>query len=187
MSEKKDSLWLFPLFGGIIAFIAVLTPVAFAIYYEWPVGYYITREIWMWGFFIDRFYSYTVGFITRFTFSTDPSEVAVEVLATGMILVGIIGLIASANTYRRNRIRKYWVPFTLLMIGGLLIYVIGLEVLTYLNVGQDFWGIFYPGFGVFGPPIGAILSFIGYGLSKKELKERSKPLTPSTSKDTTVS
>ena len=172
MGDIRDYQWAFPLVGGVIALLALLTPVAYFSSYSGSMN------IWMWGLFSIDAYGY--GSITRFT--QDPGEITLSLISSAIVLICTIAIISSAASCRRNmrigKIKKNaWLPLSIMVIVGTALWMIGMEALTYAY-GYSFWSAVSPGFGVIGTFLGAILSIIGFGVSKMSPKETREVILP---------
>ncbi|MFX1389792.1 MAG: hypothetical protein ACFE9Z_07015 [Promethearchaeota archaeon] len=162
MGDIKEKAWAFPVVGGIIALIALLTPASYI------SEYYVSMYVWMWGLFSVQVYGY--GGYTRFT--ADPGELTISLLCTIFILINIIAMVViGALNKRQGTSEKNWVAPSVLVIVGTIIYIAGLEINTYLIGGFSYWQNVNPGFGVIGMFIGSIISLIGIGV----LKSRTRP------------
>jgi len=178
MSERKDNMqyiWITPLFGGLLAFIGLLTPAA-------TLSTYIfgsSAQIWMWGLFSVRIWDIYEGHITTTRITGDPIELTISIIATLVVLIGVIGLFSSANTSRKLGFAKQKgvVPSIILIIGA-LIWIIGFEVYSQISTGASFWDFMGPGFGVIAPFLGAVVTLIGYAAVKTSPKRPQEPVTP---------
>ncbi len=171
---SKEYNWLIPLFGGIIALIGFVTPAA-------SISNFIsTLNIWMWGLFsIKEFDYYTLNYYTATQFTINPIEIIISLISSLIVLIGIISLIAKANSYRKNQsLEGKWISPSILLIIGSLIWIVGMEIYSQIDIGLSFWTFISPGFGVIGPFFGAIITLIGYAVIRSKPKQPREVITP---------
>ncbi len=157
MGDIREKAWAFPIVGGIIALIALLTPTAYLSEY---LG---SMYVWMWGLLSVQLYGY--GSNTQFT--EEPGELMISIICTIIVLISIIAMLASGSSNKKFRATaKSWVAPSVFLMIGTIIYIVGLEINTYNIGGFSFWSNINPGFGVIGMFLGGIVSLIGYGVSK---------------------
>jgi len=172
MGEIKDYVWAFPLVGGVLGLISLLTPTA---YFSYPGS---TMNIWMWGLF-----SVQIGYqsITRFT--ADLAELSLSLTCSAIVLISLIALISSGTSHKKKMRmgvmkKAAWLTPSILLIIGTLMWMVGLELISIYGVGFSFWSNMNPGFGVIGMFISAALSIIGYGVSKMKAPRREEIIIP---------
>ncbi len=173
MGDNTEHIWILPLIGGIVALIGLLTPAAsVSILYN-------SVQVWMWGLFSIRQFDYLqLGYITTTRFTQSPVELIISISATLLVFSGALGLVSSANSSRKTGITgKKWITPSILLIVGALVWIIGIEISTQIDVGMSFWEYINPGFGVIGPFLGAILSLIGYAAAKMSPKRPKEVIT----------
>jgi len=72
-----------------------------------------------------------------------------------------------------------WLPLSILVIIGTIIWMAGMEILSLsYSIPFSFWGQVNPGFGVIGMFLGASLSIIGYGVSKMSSRQPREVIIP---------
>lgn len=167
-SSVKDYNWAFPLIGGIIALIALLTPAG---YYS---DYSGSMNFWMWG--LLSIYAYGYGGIT--TFTHDPGEIIISATSTIIVLISIIMIITKANRTRNYGDESKWLGASISLIIGTIIWIAGIEINGQIYSGISIWSIINPGFGVIGMFLGAILAIIGHAVSKMSHKQPRDLIVP---------
>jgi hypothetical protein len=155
-SSIKEYDWAFPLVGGIIALIALLTPAA---YYSTFSG---SMNVWMWGLF--SIYAYGYGSIS--TFTQDPGELFISISSSILVLISIIVIISKANKTRNYGDKSKWLGASISLIIGTIFWIVGMEINGQIFASVSIWSILNPGFGVIGMFFGAILAIIGHGVNK---------------------
>ncbi len=170
MVEIKNYIWIIPLIGGIIILIALVTPAAYN--YDYSGFYYI----WSWGLFAyeDRrpFVDY-FGKNNKFIGFNDNFVILITSICSSLfVLFCALIIIKSAIKYKkdtqeeRKTLEKCLVPSTIL-ISFSVVMVSLIEILFINCYERSFWGSYFPGFGTIGMFIGAVLTIIGYYISKK--------------------
>jgi len=170
---------------GIITLISVFTP---AIYFDEIA---ITEYYWMWGLY----YNYILGYgsNTLLIPLEQPSKYMIPIFLSGIFSALIIflcslALIASANKVRLGKkdpkdVSNSWIGLGIVLIFSSISYIIATGItmnnyveyvfsqLPYYYTVPDIWDVYNPGFGIFGPFIGAASSII-IGIASKKIKPR---------------
>lgn len=150
----KKYTWLFPFIGGFITIIGLLTPIA---------NFMNLFQIWMWGLVISRFYDFSVEFIN------DTIILNIGILSSIILMIFSFILIVTGYFYKRGyfdnyKISKIWIGCGIIVLIATIIPLVALDFYYsewFYTVG--IWVYCDPGFGAFGPIIGAVLS-IGIGV-----------------------
>lgn len=189
MANMKDYIWVFPIIAGILAFIAIVTPVA-----SINLMGTVTANLWMWDLYI---YNYG-GMLVGTDFITEPMVMIPSLIATILIAIGGVGSLVSGITLKRNdKIRKVIIPsailgilFILAELLWLILVPLNFPIESYLGppppgVTYDFWNINAYGismslhtvnFGVIGGFLAAGLAFGGAGAAYYYSKEREEKI-----------
>ena len=169
MGDIRDYTWAFPIVGGALALIALLTPAA----YISIAGDSI--YVWMWGLISIQSYGY--GSATQFT--EDPGELIISIICSLLVLISTIVIISKGNSIRTYpKLSKSWVAPSILLIIGTIVWMVGMEINSIVFYGISLWALINPGFGVIGMFLGGALSLIGYGVSKISPKEAREVIIP---------
>ncbi|MFX1321818.1 MAG: hypothetical protein ACFFAQ_09240 [Promethearchaeota archaeon] len=179
MADIKDYLWVFPIVGAIFGIITFLAPAA-----DWTYSYggYISIDwyCWIWGL-TSVSASYGPYSTNEFGLITDNMVLAVSIISTIIIAIGIVvliigGVLSKRSTqYNMNLIIMSSIGALLLLIGP-IIWLIGADwpIIGEITTppGYDFWDWFDVNFGIIAPFIGTAIAFIGVGLYYYYLKEK---------------
>lgn len=173
MTEIRDYVWAFPLTGGVIALIAILTPAA---YITVPGN---SMYVWMWGLLSIQLYGYSN--VTQFT--QDPGELIISIICSVLVLIGTFAIISSAVSCRKKMRmgivkRAGWLIPSILLIIGTISWMIGMEINSNIFYGMSLWTYINPGFGVIGMFLGGAVSIVGYGVSKMKGPRREEIFIP---------
>lgn len=169
MTDIRDYTWAFPIVGGVLALIALLTPAA---YIGIPGN---SMSVWMWGLISIQSYGY--GSVTNFT--QDPGELIISITCSLIVLISTIVILSkgvSIRTYPGSG--KSWVAPSILLIIGTIGWMVGMEINTQVFYGISLWAYISPSFGVIGMFLGGAVSLIGYGVSKMSPKETREVIIP---------
>lgn len=166
----EDYLWAFPLLGGILTFIAILTPASFL--FEGGVSIFI----WMWGLAsinISNYYE-TINLVI---FTDNPLILIPSIIISVVILLNIIILFLSSYFYRRDRnkgkvVNSRGLIASIFIIISTILWMISMEITFFTGSGISFWFNNNVGFGVLGVFLGAGLGIMGYGFSKYIRREK---------------
>ena len=178
MAEIKDYLWAFPIVGAVLGIITFLAPAA-----DWTMsvyGYSIDWYCWIWG--LSSFGASTGYYsASELGLTTDGSLLAVSIISTIVIAVGIVVLIIGglqskrSTQFNRNIIIMSSIGALLLLIGP-IIWLVGADwpIIDPITAppGEEFWDWFDVNFGIIAPFIGAVVAFIGVALYYYYLKEK---------------
>ncbi|MFX1357010.1 MAG: hypothetical protein ACFFA8_06960 [Promethearchaeota archaeon] len=150
----KNKLWIFSLFSGIIAVIALLTP-------AWGISVSsYSFIVWLWGLEIS-------------------TDLGIRFVSTQFLIIGIIssilisisGLLLILTSYKNHkknaRFGNFWIIQGLIIIIAPIIYIVGLEIQF-----PGFFGEYLPGTVFLGPLISGFLAiFVGVADKKLFLKK----------------
>lgn len=173
MGEIRNYIWTFPLLGGILTLIALLTPAV----YIYEIGDYIF--LWIWGLFSVQIHDYYYDTTYNLTTFTDNELILIpSIICSVFIFVGILALFSSSYSFRKE-IKKGNIeknrglaPSIIIMISTIA-WMISMEISFIVGPGSmSFWSAYNVGFGVIGMFLGAIFGMIGYGVSKYMAKQR---------------
>ena len=176
LRENYEYVWSIPLIGGILAIIAVVTPVA---YFD-TMG--VNWSWWVWALSVMG----VSGLGSESIFITDLDIMIPSLITTGIMILSIISLLSLAIKVRARRLDTKHFESVSIIIGVLLIgitiyYLSAIDVAFYdglviagvpFPAGLHFWEVFNPSFGVIGPFLSALLAFIGAGVFRSYSKRR---------------
>ncbi|KKN86711.1 hypothetical protein LCGC14_0266740 [marine sediment metagenome] len=150
----KKHWWAFPFIGGILAFLGVLTPIAFFDSYFY---------IWMWGLVLPRMFDNSFEFIDdKIIFITGISTTIVIVLFS--IVLIITSYLYRQGYFDKKKIGNLWIGCGVLILSGTIVSLVSLEFYTYKgNFTYGIWDFLNAGFGAMGPIFGSILA-MGMGI-----------------------
>lgn len=149
----KNYTWVFPIVGGIISIIGVLTPLA---------TFYNYFYIWMWGLVFSRLYGISIEFINNpFIFSIGISTSILIVICSVTLI--ITGFLYNRSHYTDKKISKLWLSCGFIILICTVISLIIVDFYTYNGMFiYGIWEICDPSFGAIGPILGSVLA-IGIG------------------------
>ncbi|UCC19316.1 MAG: zinc ribbon domain-containing protein [Promethearchaeota archaeon] len=178
MGDIRNYSWAFPIGGGFLAIIALLTPSA---YYS---DYYQTFNFWMWGLVSYQIYDYYYGSQNIVMFTDVPQTLSLCIICSILIIICIIGILSSGSSYRRKMRsnisdKAKWLAPSILLIIGAIIWMVGMEIISLTTpYPTSFWSTINPGFGVIGMFLGGAVSIIGYGISRMKPQETREIILP---------
>ena len=198
MGNWKEYIWVIPIVGAIIAFIAIAFPAAVSTSLDsemmGPAPWDI--EMWLSGHFEFGSESGSISDLNDlFSGLLKLPEAAFTICIIGVVIGAIITVISGVIGFRErsgksdSRLGDYRKHITLLG-GGLmvlfsLIFIIWLEADASLFSGEtidivvdEYYFQFMPGFGVIGPIIGGVLCITSAFMGPIQTKERIIPETP---------
>jgi hypothetical protein len=148
MVEFKKFLWTLPIFSAILALIGLITPVAYVIYSEGGLFF------WLWALNIRT----NTGEIW---FNTDTLAMVGAVTETIVIILAIVIILFTVFQVRKGeknlkRIKILWLICGFLLTLAPIGYIIGAEF--YIS---EFWTNYSVGFGIIGPFIAAAIIILG--------------------------
>ncbi|MHA2259921.1 MAG: hypothetical protein ACXACO_18310 [Promethearchaeota archaeon] len=173
-SKVKDYTWTFPLFGGLLIIFALLTPSAF---YFSKGRYY---NLWAWGLLVYKNQGSNHLLLVDsniFYFTSIISSIIIIICAFLLISTGVV---LKKNIKRNIQINRRWKLPAWISIITMMIWMIIFELNTTMFISGEgsgdmnvirvlsFWGIFHPGFGVFGVFLGGLISIIGSIMEEKK-------------------
>ncbi len=169
MKEIKKLVWIFPLIGGIITLIALLTPAAYFIYRS--PSFTSDFYLWMCNLYFSHRFEFGI-YTTIIEFDTQLIGLIPSIILSLIITILSILTITTAIKCRKGtmNINISWMVSAVVIIIATIIWMIMMEVSRRVLYGHQFWGIFNPGFGVIVPFIGAGLEIVGYIFLKKTLR-----------------
>ena len=160
MSEVRKYIWIMPFIGSIITAISLFTPAI------------ISRVSPHQLIFMNGFYLYVGGGYPVPGYLSIPSLMIVGISCFILILVCTIILFISPLTHRGKETPGSWIALGILLIGGTIIYIAGMELgffiysIIHMIPPVSIWAGSIPSFAVVGPFIGGGLSILGYIIGK---------------------
>lgn len=164
MSTINDIIWFFPLFGGIITILSLLTPAAVSAEKSGNL-------IWMWGLIMNSSISFLENIVA----------LIVSISCSLLILIVAVMLVFTAIKFNKGlnqnlEHEKIWLPMGILIAVLAIIWMISMNLLfsktiATISINESeleisaktyrFWDYYFPGFGIIGIFIGAMLPIIG--------------------------
>ena len=185
MGTLSEHCYAFPVLGGIITIIALLTPAA---HYISDDTMYYGIYVWMWGLLMRR----ELGHISMKIFNRRWDDfveywglelfgIVPSMVCTVLIALGSIVLLRTAQKVKKGKMdedkaAKLWTIVALINIGATIFWIIWIEFyyagVYQIILGQivmsapeeghtGFWAFYNVGFGVIGVFIGAAIALIG--------------------------
>ncbi|TFG23660.1 MAG: hypothetical protein EU533_02955 [Promethearchaeota archaeon] len=175
-TRKKNYSWIFPLIGGILTLIGMVSPTATFSYSG------VNWSWWMWNLTVMSVIGY--GSVSTYPSEIDfilPSMITTVAISLSLVML----LIFSYKTKKREISKKGFIlgtfPSAAITIGVLIYYANAMQIAFIDGVtiegevfpaGYIFWDVFSPSFGIILPVLGAILAIIGVGVHLSFLKQR---------------
>ncbi len=204
MAQVKNYVWVFPIFGAVLAFISIVTPAASMNY----MGI-LTANLWLWGLYNYNFGGILVGtdFMTELMVLI-PSLIATVLVALGGILLIGSGIGLKKNIERLRNVRNFSIIAGFLILVAEVLWLI--MVPTFFPIEYylgppppgytyNFWSMSFnsvsiplhsAGFGVIGGFMSAGISLGGAGAAHyyskerpEKIREKKEPMPP-TEKET---
>ncbi|MFX1315561.1 MAG: hypothetical protein ACFE9T_06820 [Promethearchaeota archaeon] len=172
MVNIKDYIWVFPLVGGILTIVGLLTPVAY-VRISNNSQYY-----WLWGLFFAHIGGSTH---TEWIFEMEPKEISPAIFLFFLVnfvvfLIFAIGSIKSAYKAKKEKetkqFEKSWLTQGIGVIVLAILFIIFTEILMSIYYdkigfpGTSFWENWDPGFAIIAPFISGGLIITGVIMSK---------------------
>lgn len=156
----QNSSWILLLVGSIIGILTFFTPTGsfhFADLLSW--------DMWMFGYNI--FFESGVG--TDIFWIGNRYLLTFSIMTTIFVVLGnIIAILGVVNLLRKKDYAYMLAGAGAVMLtGSTLFYLISFEVYSWIFMGDTFWGLLYPWFGVYGQFIAAALMLPAFLLAKK--------------------
>jgi hypothetical protein len=182
-------IWIFPLLGGIIALIGLLTPTA---YLTLSFGLVEFNEYdWMWGLVYSELLDYE---FFDFDYSFEFNIFAPGIFTLGLvisILILVIAILSMTTAIKFKRlngyfleVKKSWIITGILYFAFTIFYIIGMEIgfnlyrLRTMGMPVSFWEDRIPHFGIIAPFISGALVVVGVilGVQIQKREEVIKPI-----------
>jgi hypothetical protein len=176
LGENYKYVWSIPLLSGILAIIAVVTPVAsintMGISWNW----------WVWNLSVLG----VSGLGSESVFITEVDFMIPSLITTSILIFSIISLLLLALKTRTRKLdtknfESISVIIGVLLIGITIYYSVAMDIAFYDGIvvegipfpaGIHFWDLFSPSFGVIGPFLSALLALIGAGVFRYYSKRK---------------
>jgi ABC-type dipeptide/oligopeptide/nickel transport system permease component len=168
MSELRNYFWTFPLLGGILIIIGLLTPFSMA---EGTFN-------WLWGL---NYFEFEGDVHLNWIFELDFGDFTIGIIFLNFIFLTILLLCAILCIYyslklwkERNfqKDQKKWLILGILIIVSTIIYLISFEILMRfyyheeLDIDASYWDYLNPGFTIFAPFISGGIIITGFTINK---------------------
>jgi ABC-type dipeptide/oligopeptide/nickel transport system permease component/ABC-type dipeptide/oligopeptide/nickel transport system permease subunit len=174
MSEIKNYFWTFPLLGGILIIIGLLTPFSMA---EGTFN-------WLWGF---NYFEFAGDAHLNWIFNLDFGDFTASIIAINYIFLSILFVCAilsifySLKLWKKGdfqRDQKKWLILGILIIISTIIYLISFEILMRAYYHEEFdikasyWDYLNPGFALIAPFISGGIIITGFIVNKYVLPKK---------------
>jgi hypothetical protein len=165
-----DYMWAFPLMGGVISLLALLTPAGFLS----EAGNIFS--LWIWGLVSTRVFD-GFDYIEDIAFSDNIFVITPSVIFSILIGVCAIVLISSAINCKKelkgvSGLKSTWLTPAILITISIIGWIISIELAFRLGpYSMSFWEYINPGFGVIGMFLGSGLAIGGYIISKFYIRQ----------------
>jgi len=164
----KRYLWYFPLLGGVLIIIGVLTPIA---------TFYNELNIWMWGLIQVRFYGNLLEFVEDQIILYMGISLSIIIVLLSLIII-FTAYFYHIGHFSEWKIGRLWLILGSMILVGMIIYLILLDFYTYNGLfPYGIWEFLNAGFGAVGPIFGSILS-IGAGSTILILEKQKRATQP---------
>lgn len=176
MENTKDYIWSFPLLGGILTIIGLLTP------FSMQDGVYS----WLWG---GNYYE--VGgdnyfyWIWELGFASRTYENLITLSQITLLIVLLISAIGSITysllVWKKRDFKRYerkWLYLGILFLIAITVYLIEFEIVMriyykeYFDLDVSYWEFFNPGFGLVTPFLSGGIILAGFGVNKYFLPKK---------------
>ncbi|MFX1554886.1 MAG: hypothetical protein ACFFBV_13230 [Promethearchaeota archaeon] len=157
--------WILLLIGGIVGLFALSTPagsIKIADIYSW--------DMWMFGY--NRVFESGVGLDVFWTSNVD--LLVVSIVSTVFVIIGNIAAFVSAGSLIIRGVHKTYValvaPFVL--IGSVIFYLAGYQILMFFGTGESFWSLISPAFAIYGQFLAAVFMISGFFIARGSVKKK---------------
>jgi len=192
MSDKLErNIWIFPLFGSLLVFIAFLSPAAFLDErITGPSQNYM--YMWMWGL-ISAFIS---GYIPSLSFTTNFLILIPSIVISVLVFIAFFKIFKSSYRVWKGEkslidVKGSWKVMSILLVFSTIGWIVWIEIAMFISSGFQigFWPGMAPGFGIVGIFLGVGFNIIGLLLidinNKRARMNESKTLKPKESTEET--
>lgn len=160
--------WILLLLGSAIGLYALSTPagsVKIADIYSW--------DMWMFGY--NRVFESGVGVDVFWTMNEN--LLFVSIASTIFVIIGNIAAIVSAGSLIIKGVHTTYVALIapIVLIGSVLFYLAGYQVLMFFGTGESFWSLISPAFAIYGQFLAAAFMVSGFFIARGSSKY-SEPL-----------
>ena len=163
--KAKKRVWqtsssILLLMGSVIGILTFFTPTG-----SFHFAGLLSWDMWMFGFNI--FFEAGVG--TDIFWIGNRYLLTFSIMTTIFVVLGnIIAILGVVNLLRKKDYAYMLAGAGAVMLtGSTLFYLISFEVYSWIFMGDTFWGLLYPWFGVYGQFIAAALMLPAFLLAKK--------------------
>jgi len=155
--------WILLFIGSAIGLYALFTPagsVKIADIYSW--------DIWMFGYNIV--FESGVGFDVFWTLNEN--LLTVSLMSTIFVIIGNIAAIVSAVLLIKRGVQTTYVLLIapIVLVGSVLFYLAGYQVLMFLGTGESFWSLISPAFAIYGQFLAALFMISGFFIARGSSK-----------------
>ncbi|MFX1568012.1 MAG: hypothetical protein ACFFCV_06565 [Promethearchaeota archaeon] len=160
--------WIFLFIGSSIGLFALFTPagtVKVADIFSW--------DMWMFGY--NRVFESGVGLDVFWTGSEDLFFISLA--STIFTIIGNISSIVGALFLIKRGVHLSYLAIIapIVLVGSVLFYLAGYQLLMFIATEESFWNLLHPGFAIYGQFIAAIFMTIGFLIARSASKY-SEPL-----------
>jgi len=168
----KNYIWTFPLLGGILTIIGLLTP------FSMEDGVYS----WLWGGNYFELGGDSYFYWTLEIYQDVPLIFISNITLFIILLITAIGsIIYSLMVWKTGDFKRYerkWLYLGILFIIATIVYLIEFEILMryyykeYFDLDASYWEFFNPGFGLIAPILSGGIILAGFGINKYFLPKK---------------
>ena len=156
----QNSSWILLLIGSVIGILTFFTPTGSV-----HIAGLLSWDMWIFGFNI--FFEAGVG--TNIFWTRNQYFLTFSIMTTIFVVLGNIIAILGVVNLLRKKDYAYMLAGAgaVMLIGSTLFYLISFEIHSWIYIGDTFWGVLYPWFGVYGQFIAAALMIPAFLLARK--------------------
>ncbi|MFW9823195.1 MAG: zinc-ribbon domain-containing protein, partial [Candidatus Thorarchaeota archaeon] len=155
--------WVFLLIGGGIGLYALFTPAG-----SINLNGLLSWDMWMFGY--NKTYDWETGWDNFWTLNNE--LLGISVGSTIFVIIGNILAIASAGYQIKRGIHKSYLGIAgpVVAVGATLVYLAGYEIMFNIYMGESFWSVLPPAFGVYGQFLAALFMVLGFIIARSASK-----------------
>lgn len=152
--------WVLLLIGSLIGILALFTPTG-----SFNFEGLLSWDMWIFGYNIS--YDWEVG--TEIFWTMNQYLLGFSIVTTVFVIIGNLIAIVGVVRLMQKKESAYFLPGigAVMLIGFILFYLISYEVYFWIFMGDTFWGLLFPAFGVYGQLIAAAFMAPAFFLARK--------------------
>lgn len=155
--------WILLLTGGIIGLFALSTPAG-----SIKITNIFSWDMWMFGLNIQ----FESGVGTEVFWTLNENLVFVSIFSTVFVITGNIAAIISAGSLIKKGVHNTYAALAapIVLIGAVLFYLAGYQVLMFFGTGESFWSLMNPAFAIYGQFIASPFMILGFLIARSSSK-----------------